>query len=60
VLNSDNFLRKVLLHQYAKPRLKNIYKNHKVLNGLGIAAVPINLDPNENFVSMPRYTESIL
>lgn len=60
VLNSGGTVKKEALCQDAKPRLKNICENHRILNELGIAAVPVNLEPDGNSVSMPKYSEPVL
>jgi glycerophosphoryl diester phosphodiesterase len=60
VLNSGGTVKKEALCQDAKPRLKNICENHRILNELGIAAVPVNLEPDGNSVSMQKYSEPVL
>ncbi|MCL2101825.1 MAG: hypothetical protein FWH22_08965 [Fibromonadales bacterium] len=60
VLNSNNIAKKEALHIDAAPRLKILYENHKILEELGISVIPVNLEPNGNFVSMPKCTDPVL
>jgi glycerophosphoryl diester phosphodiesterase len=60
IINSCHTVKKKALHEDAKFRLQILCENHKILEELGIAAIPVNLEANGNFVSMPKYAEPIL
>ena len=60
VVNSNNTVRKIALHQDTKPRLKDICENHRILNELGIAAIPISLEESGNSALMPKSDEPVL